>query len=89
MTFFYWKILPPEDLILYQKAIFMHAIAHNYSPVSYPKFTLNWVVGEHRYSLRNDSDFFAPRATCNIVSKMPFIDLPKIKTPSLIKDILN
>ena len=74
--FFDCKILPLEDLIIYQKAIFMHAIAHNYSSVSYPSFALNSVVGDHRFNLRNDSDFFVPRATFNIVSKMPLIDFP-------------
>ena len=72
--FFLCKILPIEDLILQQKLVFMHALYYRYSAVSYPQFISNQNANDHRFTLRNDSDFNVTRTNLSIVQKMPLTD---------------
>ena len=74
--FYESQILPLEDLILQQKLMFMHAIAHQYSTVNFPHFFSNQASNDHRFSFRNDSDFFVYRTNLSSVQKMPLIDFP-------------
>ena len=68
------KILPLEDLIIQQKLLLMHSLAHNYSVVKYPQFIPNSEINEHRFTFRNSNDFFVPRSILSTVQKMPIID---------------
>ena len=74
--FYESQILPLEDLLTQQKLIFMHSIAHQYSSVNFPQFISNRSVNEHRYTFRNESDFFVHRTNLSTVQKMPLIDFP-------------
>ena len=76
--FFNSGILPLEDLIVQQKLLFMHAIAYNYSAVKYEAFRSNTIATDRHYGLRNDNDFFVPRAYSSTVSKMPLVDFPLV-----------
>ena len=76
--FFLCKILPIEDLILQQKLIFMHALYYRYSAVSYPQFISNQIANDHRFILRNESDFNVIRTNLSIVEKMPLTDFPRV-----------
>ena len=69
-------ILPLNDLIIQQKLIFMHPLAHNCSPVSFRNFIKLSDVQLHDYPLRNNNDFYIPRGFTSVVSKMPLIDFP-------------
>ena len=72
---FQLQILPFEDLITHHKLMFMHAIAHSYSAVTFPQFTLNFQANTHRFNLR-DNDFYIPRTNISTVQKMPIVDFP-------------
>ena len=74
--FFQLQILPFEDLITHHKLMFMHAIAHSYSAVTFPQFSLNFQANTHRFNLRDDNNFYIPRTNISIVQKMPMIDFP-------------
>ena len=74
--FYKSEILPLDDLIFQQKLMFMHSIAHQYSPVCFPQFVFNLTANEHRYTFRNNRDFFVHRTHLTMVQKMPFIDFP-------------
>ena len=65
--FFQLQILPFEDLITHHKLMFMHAIAHSYSAVNFPQFTLSFQANTHRFNLRDDNDFFIPRTNISTV----------------------
>ena len=69
------KILPIEDLILQQKLVFMHALFYSYSVVYYLQFISNQNANDHRFTLRNDSDFNVTRTSLSI--KMPLMDFPR------------
>ena len=77
--------------IYHQKALLMHSLAHNYSTVEFPSFISNAEVNNHRYVLRNDTDFFVPRANLAFVSRLPFIDFPSTwnSLDSSLKEISN
>ena len=75
--FYKTQILPFEDLVFHQKLQFMHSLFYNYSAAQFPNFILNNTIQQHRFSFRNDLDFFVPRAYVSCVQKMPLIDFPK------------
>ena len=54
----------------------MHPIAHGYSSVKFQGFRKNSDVQDHLYPLRNNDDFFIPRANSAKVAKMPLSDFP-------------
>ena len=74
--FYKTQILPLCDLITHQKLMFMHAIVHNYSPVTFPFFNFNLNVNEHRFNFRNDNDFHIQRTNSTLVQSMPLINFP-------------
>ena len=71
------QILPLHDLITQQKLLFMHALYHNYSAVSFTHFFSN-ISANTEYILRDANDFFISRSHFSLVKKMPLVDFPVV-----------
>ena len=76
--FYTHGILQLPDLLFQQKMLLMHSIVYEYSPSSFFDFQLNVNFNRHAYTLRNQHDFFVPRSTCSLTSKMPLTDFPML-----------
>ena len=72
--FFHLQISLFEDLTRHHKLMFMHAIDHSYSALTFPQFTFNSQANMHRFNLRND--FFIPGTNISTVQKVPIVDFP-------------
>jgi len=69
-------ILPLRDLILYNKACFMHSVYYNYSP---PTFSESFICNPpgHDHDLRQINNFHIPRPRIDWYKKMPLFDFPQ------------
>jgi hypothetical protein len=67
------NVLTFHQVILKAQLLFMHSIFHGYAP---PSFTGHWMRNDERglqYDLRNDNDFFTPRAKYTFITRLPII----------------
>ena len=76
--FFFHKILPFPDLIIFQNLLFMHSVDKEYIKVKFSDiFVKSSEILTHNYPLRNASDYHVPRVKSEYMKRFPLYNLPK------------
>ncbi len=71
------KIMPFENLLIMQRALFMHSIYHNYQHISFNTMFTKNQIRDHDHTLRNLNNFYLPQPHTDAFKRSPSYLLPK------------